>query len=107
MSSPIRSQITSELDRAVRQASVVVWQDEHREYTAAARSIAPPGVPFIAYDGSWYGLRWEVEHLLASEKPPQLIVYASAPAPADDPQPKSEHSGSSSSTAYLTWYVSR
>lgn len=85
MSSPIRAQITSELDRAVRQAGVVIWQDEHGEYSAAARSIAPPGVPFVAYDGSWYGLRWEVEHLLASEKPPQLIVYASAPAPSEDP----------------------
>jgi hypothetical protein len=85
MSSPIRSQITSELDRAVRQAGVVIWQDEHREYAGAARSIAPSGVPFVAYDGSWYALRWEVEHLLASEKPPRLVVYASAPAPADDP----------------------
>jgi hypothetical protein len=85
MSSPIRSQIASELDRAVRQAGVVVWQDEHREYVAAARSIAPSDVPFVAYDGSWFGLRWKVEHLLASEKPPQLVVYASAPAPADDP----------------------
>lgn len=85
MSSPIRLKITSELDRAVRQAGVVIWQDEHREYVAAAQSIAPADVPFVAYAGSWYGLRREVEHLLAAEKPPALVVYASAAAPTDDP----------------------
>jgi hypothetical protein len=69
----------------VRQAGVVIWQDEHGEYAAAAKSIVPSGVPVAAYDGSWYSLRWEIEHLLASEKPPQLVVYASAPAPTDDP----------------------
>lgn len=69
----------------MRQAGVVVWQDEHHEYAGAARSISPANVPFVAYEGSWYAVRWEVEHLLASEKPPQLVVYASAPTPADDP----------------------
>jgi hypothetical protein len=85
VSSPIREHLAAELAKAVRQAGIVVWQDEHAEYISAAPLIAPPGVPVIVFDGSWYGVRWEVEDLLASEKPPQLIVYASAPTPTDDP----------------------
>lgn len=85
MSGPLRDQLAAELARAVRQAGVVVWQDEHREYISIARSLCPANVPFVAYNGSWYGLRWAVENLLAAHQPPDLVIYAPSPAPDDDP----------------------
>lgn len=80
-----REQLSGDLAKAVRQAGVVVWQDEHREYISAARSMCPPDVPIAVFDGSWYGLRWGVESLFASHEAPQLVIYAPSPPPDDDP----------------------
>jgi hypothetical protein len=85
MSNPLRDQLSAELAKAVRQAGLVVWQDEHREYASSARSMCPDSVQVVAYDGSWYGLRWEVEDLLAGDRAPELVVYVPSAAPPEDP----------------------
>lgn len=85
MSSRLRDYLAEEIAKTVRQAGVVVWQDDQREYASVARSACPPDVAVVIFDGSWYALRREVEDLLASEEAPQLVVYASSPPPADDP----------------------
>jgi len=85
MSSRLREYLAEEIAKTVRQAGVVVWQDDQREYVSVARSVCPPDVAIAVYDGSWYALRREVEDLLASEEAPQLVVYATSPPPVDDP----------------------
>ena len=85
MSSALRAHLTEDLAKTVRQAGVVVWQDDHHEYASVARSMCPPEVKLAVFGGSWYALRRDVEDLLAAETAPQLIVYASSAPPADDP----------------------
>lgn len=83
--SRLREVLADEVGKLVRQAGVVVWQDEHREYAGVVRSVCPSDVHLAAFDGSWYELRRSVEDLLAGDAPPMLIVYAPVVAPADDP----------------------
>ncbi|MBX7132281.1 MAG: PglZ domain-containing protein [Fimbriimonadaceae bacterium] len=85
MSNRLREQLSAELARAVRQAGLVIWQDEHQEYIGAAQSICPTDVPMVTFDGSWFGLRWEVEARLGGERAPELVIYAPASVPAEDP----------------------
>jgi hypothetical protein len=85
VSSALRRRLAEDLERTVRQAGVVVWQDDHREYISVASSICPPDVKMAIFGGSWYALRREVEDLFAAETVPQLIVYAPSAPPAEDP----------------------
>ena len=85
MSSPLRELLADELAKMVRQAGIVVWQDDQREYVSVALSLCPSDAVVAVFDGSWFDLRHEVEDLLASDEAPRLVVYASSPAPADDP----------------------
>lgn len=81
----MREHLATELAKKVSQKGLVVWQDSEREYTDVAASLCPPGARFVAYEGSWYALRREVEPLLAGDSPPKLVIYAPARAPEDDP----------------------
>lgn len=81
----MRDQVTAELTKKVSQKGVVVWQDSEREYVDVAASLCPPDARFVAYEGSWYALRREVEPLLAGDVPPKMVIYASARPPGEDP----------------------
>ena len=81
----LRGQLGAELAMKVSQNGVVVWQDDERAYSAVAASLCPVGARFVAYNGSWYALRREVEPLLGGDVPPKLVIYASATAPKEDP----------------------
>ncbi len=81
----MREHLATELAKKVNQKGVVIWQDSEREYADVAASLCPPDARFVAYRGSWYALRREVEPLLAGDNPPKLVIYASAPAPGEDP----------------------
>jgi hypothetical protein len=81
----LRETLAADLDKAIRQAGVVVWQDEHCEYAEVARSVCPPDGRMAVFEGSWYELRRSVEDLLAGDTPPTLLVYAPVVVPAEDP----------------------
>ena len=81
----LRDYLATELAKRINQKGVVVWQDSEQEYGEIAESVCPPDTRFVAYDGSWYALRREVESLLAGEVPPRLLIYAPTRAPAEDP----------------------
>ncbi len=81
----MRDHLAVELAKKVSQKGVVVWQDSEREYADVAASLCLPEARFVAYQGSWYALRREVEPLLAGDNPPKLVIYASARAPGEDP----------------------
>jgi hypothetical protein len=85
MSSALRVHLSEDLARTVRQAGIVIWQDDDCEYSAVAHTMCPPDIHVAVFDGSWYALRREVEDLLAAEEAPQLVVYASSAPPTDDP----------------------
>jgi hypothetical protein len=91
----MREHLTAELARKVSQNGLVVWQDTEREYSDVAASLCPPDARFIAYKGSWYALRREVERFLAGEVPPKLVIYAPARAPEEDPLEELRSAGGS------------
>ena len=91
----LRDYLSTELAKKISQKGVVVWQDVEREYVEVAASVCPPTTRFVAYQGSWYALRREVEGLLAGEAPPSLLVYAPARAPRDDAIEELRAAGSS------------
>ena len=72
----LRDHLAAELAKKVSQRGIVVWQDTDHEYADVAAAVCPPDARFVAYDGSWYALRRDVESLLAGETPPKLVVYA-------------------------------
>jgi PglZ domain len=81
----MRDHLAAELLKSVSQKGVVVWQDSSREYVDVAESFCPPDARFVAYQGSWYALRREVEPLLSGDLPPRLLIYAPTTPPHDDP----------------------
>jgi len=81
----LRDHLSAELARKVSQRGVVVWQDTDQEYGEVAAEVCPPDARFVAYDGSWYALRRDVESLLGGDSPPKLVVYAPGAPPVDDP----------------------
>ena len=85
MTSALRDHLAAELAKKVSQRGVVVWQDTEREYGDVAAELCPQDARFAAYNGSWYGLRRDVESLLGAESAPKLVVYAPGPPPAEDP----------------------
>ncbi|MFN0154671.1 MAG: PglZ domain-containing protein [Gaiella sp.] len=91
----MRDHLAAELAKKVSQNGVVVWQDPEREYAEVAASLCPSDACFVAYEGSWYALRREVEPLLAGDGPPKILIYAPARAPAEDPLEELRAAGSS------------
>ena len=81
----MREYLAAELARKLSQKGVVIWNDAEREYSAVAASLCPAEVRFVAFQGSWYALRREVEPLLSGDMPPRMLIYASARAPKEDP----------------------
>lgn len=81
----LRDHLAAQLGNKVSQRGIVVWQDGDREYAEVADSVCPPDARFVAYGGSWYALRRDVESLLGGDSPPKLVVYAPATPVGGDP----------------------
>jgi hypothetical protein len=81
----MRDRLAAELARKVGQKGLVIWQDSECEYAKVAASLCPPGARFIAYEGSWYALRREVEPFLDGDAPPKMVIYAPVRVPGEDP----------------------
>ena len=90
--SRLREHLADQLAKKVQTHGLVVWDDAEGEYADVAAAIVPDGVRFEAFGGSWYELRRRIEDALATEQPPQLIVYGPAPPP-DDPLAESRAAG--------------
>lgn len=80
----LRESLTNQLAQKVQGRGLVIWEDAEGEYAEVAPSMALEGVRFEAFDGSWYELRQRIEGAVASERPPELVVYTPA-APEEDP----------------------
>jgi hypothetical protein len=87
--------LAAELAKKVRRHGIVVWDDRECRYAEVARSIAPPGASFAAYDGSWFALRRGIEPLLSQPEPPALVVYVPAKAAEQDPLEEVRKAGTS------------
>ncbi|HEV3005909.1 MAG TPA: PglZ domain-containing protein, partial [Pirellulales bacterium] len=54
---------------------LVVWYDPERHYEDVAAQFAIPETTVARYDGSFFALRREIDHLLDGDQPPRLVVY--------------------------------
>lgn len=61
--------------KQVDDKGLVVWYDPEQAYGAVAAELQLPNTTVARYDGSFFRLRREIDHLLDDGKPPRLVVY--------------------------------
>lgn len=61
--------------RQVEDRGLVVWYDPERAYTEAAANLMIPKATVARYQGSFFRLRHEIDHLLNDGQPPRLVIY--------------------------------
>ena len=84
--SALREYLKRTLKKKVDTYGIVVWVDDHREYgVEVAREVCPPETHFVAWDGSWFALKREIEPLVADVNPPRLLIYQPVKTPREDP----------------------
>jgi len=63
------------ISKQVDDKALVVWYDPEQVYGDAAAEISIPNAIVARYDGSFFKLRKEIDHLLNELQPPRLVVY--------------------------------
>src|SRR5436305_9902045 len=61
--------------KQVDEKGLVVWYDPEQAYAKAAADISIPSATVARYDGSFFRLRKQIDHLLNDQQPPRLVVY--------------------------------
>jgi len=61
--------------KQVDEKGLVVWYDPEQAYGAAAAQLSLPNTTVARYDGSFFKLRKEIDHLLNEGQPPRPVVY--------------------------------
>lgn len=61
--------------KQVDDRGLVVWYDPEQVYGAAAAELQLPNTTVARYDGSFFRLRKEIDHLLNDNQPPRLVIY--------------------------------
>lgn len=61
--------------KQVEERGLVVWYDPEQAFATAAAELAIPKTTVARYDGSFFRLRHEIDHLMNGDLPPRLVVY--------------------------------
>jgi hypothetical protein len=61
--------------KQVEDSGLVVWYDPEQAYTEVTTSRPLPNTTLARYDGSFFKLRREIDHLLNDQRRPRLVVY--------------------------------
>ena len=61
--------------KQVDEKGLVVWYDPEQAYGTAAAELSLPSTTVALYDGSFFRLRKQIDHLLNDGQPPRLVVY--------------------------------
>src|SRR5271166_3770874 len=61
--------------KQVEDRGLVVWYDPEQAFVAAAAALEIPKTTIARYDGSFFRLRQEIDHLMNDCQPPRLVVY--------------------------------
>ena len=61
--------------KQIDEKGLVVWYDPEQAYGTAAAELQLPNTTVARYDGSFFKLRKEIDHLLKDSQPPRLVVY--------------------------------
>jgi PglZ domain-containing protein len=68
--------LISLITKQVNERGLVVWYDPEQAYSEVAAEFSLPNTIVARYDGSFFKLRKEIDHLLNDGKAPRLVVYA-------------------------------
>ena len=63
------------LAKQVEDKGLVVWYDPEQAYGSVAAELSLPKTTVARYDGSFFKLRKEIDHLLNDGQAPRLVVY--------------------------------
>jgi hypothetical protein len=63
------------ITKQVEDRGLVVWYDPERAYENVVADLAIPNTTVARYDGSFFRLRRQIDHLMNGEQPPRLVVY--------------------------------
>jgi hypothetical protein len=61
--------------KQVDEKGIVVWYDPEQAYGSVAAELTLPKTTVARFDGSFFKLRKEIDHLLNEAQPPRLVVY--------------------------------
>ena len=61
--------------KQVDDKGLVVWYDPEQAYHSAAAALSLPNATVACYEGSFFKLRKQIDHLLNDAQPPRLVVY--------------------------------
>ena len=61
--------------KQVDDKGLVVWYDPEQAYGSVAAELALPEITVARFDGSFFKLRKEIDHLMNDGQPPRLVVY--------------------------------
>jgi hypothetical protein len=61
--------------KQVDEKGLVVWYDPEQAYGSAAAGLKLFKTTMVSYEGSFFKLRKEIDHLLDDLQPPRLVIY--------------------------------
>ena len=61
--------------KQVEDRGLVVWYDPERAFASVAAELTISKTTVARYDGSFFRLRREIDHLMNGDLPPRLVVY--------------------------------
>lgn len=67
--------LRQQLTRLIDEYNIVLWFDPERHYTVFVQELRLPNVTVARYEGSFFALRHEIDHLFRGDHPPRLLVY--------------------------------
>jgi len=73
----ITEYLTQLIAKQVDEKGLVVWYDPEQAYGSVAAEVALPQTTVAQFDGSFFKLRKEIDHLMNDGQPPRLVVYVS------------------------------
>jgi hypothetical protein len=71
----VTEHLVSLVARHVEDKALVVWYDPEKHYVEVAAKLNLPSTEVARYDGSFFRLRREIDHVMNGEQPPRLVVY--------------------------------
>lgn len=71
----VTEHLTQLIAKQVEDKGLVVWYDPEQAYGSAAAELTLPKTTVARFDGSFFKLRKEIDHLMNDGQPPRLVIY--------------------------------
>ncbi len=75
MAQAVTEHLVQLIAKQVDDKGLVVWYDPEQAYGSAAAELTLPKTTVARFDGSFFKLRKEIDHLMNDGQPPRLVVY--------------------------------